>query len=336
MQPGPEPVRLSRLLGAPLGSGPDGADTGSWRPTIPLTQEVEELIYRQRIPDCTCSGCGRFLGALEVCPFCRTYNRKRLSVFLIKYSTPFLTVLGIALLYYLAGTSPYPAASVRDLGRRNNFAQVQVRGTVNDDVRFFPAPGDRHPPSGSLEFRIDDGTGVIKIRCYDDSTADLIKHRQIPGLGDRVTIRGSYQFRAKSDFIVLDSAHSIEIERNLAKAPIPIRQVGNKKSGLKDGDAVKVTGQVVRASYDRYSFVCVLKDARGNTLDAVLSSSNLELLGYRRGQSSTWKDEPRSGQFVTVDGTLQWNRYAKAFRVMVSSPERIGQVDSHTYIEHNR
>ena len=108
-----------------------------------------------------------------------------------------------------------------------------------DSIRYYTS---ETRVGGSLEFQLDDGTGIIKVRCYDDVTAELARTRCIPGYGDRVKIQGTYQFKARTDFVILGSAKGIEITRNLAHHTTTLAKIAGSHSSFKEGDPVIVDG----------------------------------------------------------------------------------------------
>lgn len=293
-----------------------------------LPKNVEEIVYSQNRSSCECSACGRFVGALEVCPFCRHFNRKRLSVFLLKYLSPLAAIVGIALLFYLGNRYGHPQVKIKQLGTRSNFAQIEIAGTVCSDIRHYPSDIKAQGSGGSLEFNLDDGTGIIKVRCYDDAVAELVRSRKIPVSGDKVTIRGTYQFKAKNDFIILGSAQGITIDKNFAHCLIPIAKIANKNSGSSENEPVIVTGTVASVEFRKYDFILLLKDEGNSVLKVTLPISLLDLFGLSGGEN--WSDRPKIGDVVRVKGLLQWDRYSKRFAVMVGLPEHIEKVKDGT------
>ena len=94
-------------------------------------------------------------------------NPKRAAVRALKYLSPVITVLGILLLLWVGKTYGTPAVKIASLGKRNNYAQVSITGKISQDIRFYKSTRSRSEGAGSLEFMVDDGTGIIKVRLLN-------------------------------------------------------------------------------------------------------------------------------------------------------------------------
>ena len=130
---------------------------------------------------------------------------------IIKYTMPFVTILGIVLLGFLGRIYGIQDAKISELGRKTNFAQVRIQGRINAEVRLHSASDDARGETSSVEFDVDDGTGVIRVRCYEDTTQELQAESKIPALGDQVNLVGNYQFKAKRQFVILGSSADLTI-----------------------------------------------------------------------------------------------------------------------------
>jgi hypothetical protein len=293
-----------------------------------LPEDIEAVVYSQHRASCECRKCGRYVGALEVCPFCRHFNRKRLSILLLKYLTPILTVVGIALLFKLGASRGNPEVKIEALGRRTNFAQVRVEGSVEESPRFYRSQASEAPGAGSLEFSVDDGTGVLKIRAYEDATVELVRTGAIPGAGDRVAILGTYQYKAKADFLILGSAAALKIHAPVAEEVTPLDHLVRPGSRLKSGTRVRIVGKVRDTRLGQFSWEMSVVDEKQNELRVELSDSILDLYGLKKGDALEWPDAPGPGDIVSVDGTLAWSRFDKGWMVEVSSPHKLEKVKS--------
>lgn len=268
------------------------------------------------------------MGALEVCPFCRHFNRKRLSIFILKYLTPVLTVVGIALLFKLGAARGNPKVKIEMLGRRTNFAQVQVEGTVAGSPRFYRSQVSEVPGAGSLEFPIDDGTGILKIRSYEDATIELVRTGAIPGAGDRVTILGTYQYKAKADFLILGASTALKIHTPEVTEVTPLDRLVRPGARVKDGTRVRVVGTVRDARLGQFNWEMSIVDEKQNVMRVALPDSVLELFGLKKGDSLSWPDAPGPGDLVSVDGTVSWSRFDKGWMITASSPHKLEKVKS--------
>jgi hypothetical protein len=123
---------------------------------------------------------------------------------------PILTVLGLIFLGFLGRIYGVQEVKISELGRKSNFAQVIITGKISDEVRLHGSSSDAR--GDSLEFEVDDGTGIIRIRCYDDTTQELKAAKKIPVEDDTVRVVGNYQFKAKRAFVILGSAADLTIQ----------------------------------------------------------------------------------------------------------------------------
>jgi len=137
---------------------------------------------------------------------------------IIKYSMPILTVLGLIFLGFLGKKYGVQDAQISELGRKSNFAQVVIHGRISDEVRLHSAAKDSPGEASSLEFDVDDGTGILRIRCYEDTVEELLAAGKIPARGDNVRLVGSYQFKAKRAFAILGSAADLTIRTSADEA----------------------------------------------------------------------------------------------------------------------
>jgi len=268
------------------------------------------------------------VGALEVCPFCRHFNRKRPSIFFLKYLSPILTVVGIALLFQFGAARGNPKVKIEQLGRRTNFAQVWIEGTVEEPPRFYRSQANDAPGAGSLEFSVDDGTGVLKIRSYEDVTVELVRTGSVPGTGDQVSLLGTYQYKAKADFVILGAAAALKIDEPVVDEVTPIERLVRPGSGLKSGTKVRVVGEVGETRLGRFSWEMSVRDGDGNEIQVEISDSVLDLFGLKKGDALDWPEVPRPGDAVSVDGTLTWSRYDKGWILEASSPKQVEKVQA--------
>lgn len=252
-----------------------------------------------------CSACGRFIGSWERCPFCRHFNPKRPIVRAIKYSTPFLAILGIIGLSFLGRWYGTPAVKIESLGRKSNFAQVRIEGRVSADIRFYSADAQGRP--SSLEFEVDDGSGLIRVRCYEDAYEEMLAAEKIPARGDRVSLVGNYQYKAKRQFIILSSPQDLQIAREMPDIATPIRKAINAGwEGLEEGTRLKITGRVRSRVPGSYDIVWWLEDPKGGRFAVCLSRDAMEACGMSEEEGIL--AQMKTGSFVTCFGALARSR----------------------------
>ena len=306
---------------------------------IKLNPEVEQIVMSQNHEETHCKSCGRYVGALEVCPFCRSFNPKRLSVRLVKYLTPIISVLGLFVLHYIGIHYGNPEVKLDSLTKRSNFAQVSVNATVNGPLRYYAAAGKGENAGGSAEFEIDDGSALMLVRCYDDATREMAEFKKLPAFGDKIKLRASFQYKGKGGFLILGSEKGIEIDRPKPEKAVPIKLVTeNAGEKFKRGDTVKLSGRVASVDSSRYEMNIELEAATAeNTITASLPLSVLQAYKLAKENADEWSGAPKEGELVTVTGALEQRgkKDEKYFVVILPSAESVTKADEETVRKDN-
>jgi DNA/RNA endonuclease YhcR with UshA esterase domain len=217
--------------------------------------------HEQQPDDIVCSSCGRFVGALTRCPHCGARVQKRLSVRVTRYAALVLATLGLVLLYFMAVNKEIPVIEVAGIEPTMNFAFVRIEGKVTDDPRVY-RKGDRIQ---SVRFYVDDGTGEIPITAYRAQAEELINSKQIPRMGDQVSVAGSLSVSSDDRIMLrLQSPRQLEIER--VELPVsPIAALSIDKGGM----AALVEAEIVDVRppppNSRAPWNVKLKDASGTS-----------------------------------------------------------------------
>ncbi|MBM4352889.1 MAG: hypothetical protein FJ109_03690 [Deltaproteobacteria bacterium] len=280
-----------------------------------------EATTRSQARDTTdCPHCGRYVGPLELCPYCREVHRKRLVITLFKYVSPLLAIAGMFFLHHLGKTSGNPLVKVGDLGPTSNFAYIVIEGTVCEEPRFYRATGTQDPTAGSLEFCLDDGTGQTRVKTYEDATRRVIAERKLPAVGDHVRVTGNFQTRLNKHSLIVGSPHEIEF---LGLEEAVVLSAGEVATAPKDRfeqlTPAVVTGYVRFNYNDRdkgYSAVLHLSQEREKKkkeryLRIEIPYSRLELEGVMSVGARSWAGIPGPGTRVRVSGNLKWSGRGK-------------------------
>lgn len=301
---------------------------------IQLNPEVEKVVHSQNRKETECSACGRFIGSWERCPFCRHWNPKRWPVRLIKYSTPILAILGLVLLGYMGKTHGVQAVKIKELNRKSNYAQIQLVGHVSGDVRFHAS--DTDDGSGSLEFELDDGSDTIRIRAYDDVSAEVLAAGKIPGLGDRVELIGSYQYKARRHFIILGSANDLTILREKPETATPIGWLGNpEQNGLKPAQRLKITGRIDDITSGLYDRRLVVADPAGARTAISIPTGVLEM-GGAEAPAVKFIEGLKVGDYVTcIGGLTQTKSRLRTWQLSPAAPDELVAADEQTWRNDN-
>lgn len=284
-----------------------------------------EFVTSQSRGPTDCPACGRYVGPLEICPYCRARHGKLLVVRLAKYLAPMLAIAGLLYLRHLGQSMGNPQVSIAELTRRSNFATVQLRGKVCDVPRFFLASGSSDPTTGTLDFWLDDGSGRIRVKSYEDATRRIFEHGKVPSLGDEVTAIGNVQVRAHRQSFIVGAPQQLEIARSEPVDEVTAPEVAwGERDEFEDLSRIRVTGWVsfseTRRSDNRYSATVALsggkrKDGRGKRryFRIVFPWMLLEMEGVVKRDDEAWTSAPAKGTRVAVTGALRYEgrgRYA--------------------------
>lgn len=240
---------------------------------------------------------------------------------------PVLTVIGLFLLSSLGRTYGVQAVKIKDLSRKSNYAQIRLAGRVSDDVRFHAK--EEEGAGGSLEFELDDGTDTIRIRAYDDVSAEVQAAGKIPGFGDQVEVIGSYQYKARRHFIILGSAADLQIRREKPETATPLAWIREARArGLNAGQRVKITGRVQGVWPGAYDRMLVLEDPAGATASVSVSAGVLEARGAD-DPAVKFIEGLKAGDWVTCIGTLAWkkSRTDKGLQLAPAAPDEVMAAD---------
>lgn len=274
-----------------------------------------------------CPSCGRYVGPLELCPYCRATHGKRTIVRVAKYLTPILGIAGIFLLQHLGQTMGNPRVSLADLTERSNFAFVEVEGVVCDVPRLYHAVGSDDPTAGTLEFCLDDGTAQTRVKTYEDATRRIIDAGRVPAMGDRVIAVGNYQRRTHRHSMIVGAPEELTITTPAPEAEIDARDLAvAPRDAYADLSRVRVTGRIhktvaaresknkgfTRTNYNaELTFTGVKQDGAWLNAKVVLPWSLLELAGEMSRTDPAWAGAPVKGAMIRVTGALRYERFGK-------------------------
>lgn len=198
--------------------------------------------------------------------------------------------------------------SISELGRKANFAQVRIDGRVSGEIRVHAGDTDSGAGGRALEFDVDDGTGIIRVRCYEDAFEELRAARNIPGPEDHVTLVGNYQYKAKRQFLILSASTDLRIQRTRPEQATPISHVFRaEEHGLPINQRLKVTGVVRSIEDGQYERTCWVVDPEGVAIPLHLSKSVLDAYGASDPGAAFWRNL-RAGDYVTCYGALNMSR----------------------------
>lgn len=210
-----------------------------------------------------CQDCGRYIGSLGRCPYCRTKSPKRLSYKLLKWGGVALAVLGVIGLYvYALGfQGPPPSIRLADVEPTMNFSIVQFENVTVTGARY-----DRSTSWMSIFIdNTEDKAGSMFVRAYDSETEELVKRTRawteehealkpgqrvniIPGIGQKVDITLKLQTSEDFNYGILQVAGGLEILPRPPKKMAISTLVSEPENFLYE--RVRVDGKVVRKEKD--------------------------------------------------------------------------------------
>lgn len=156
-----------------------------------------------------CQNCGRYIGSLGRCPYCRTKSKTRLSYKLMKWGSLALAVVGVIGLYiYALGfMGPPPSMHLAEVEPTNNFAIVNFENVTVTGARYDTS-------TRWLSIFIDnteDNASSMFIRAYNSETEKLIERNNVPGTGQKVDIVTKLQTSEDFNMGILQVAGGLEI-----------------------------------------------------------------------------------------------------------------------------
>lgn len=244
-----------------------------------------------------CPNCGRYIGPVPKCPFCDFKMPKKKSYNALKWGTLVWGVVGLLLLLALYGSQPNPLVKIGDLGRENNYSYITIEGVITNTPSYYPAD---YGEGGSLYFVVDDGTGEILVKTYQQTTVELVEMGKIPAYGDRVRLQGNFQYRGYEFSLILNSGEQLEIFR---EDPIQMTIVDIENAEGNDDmttQRVTVEGKVSYWKKFDWAIDIYISDENGSMVDIWIPQSITDLTGDGDVYSIY------EGATVRVTGALEW------------------------------
>ncbi len=240
-----------------------------------------------------CPNCGRYVGSLEVCPYCGTKMPKHTSYYYAKYGSLTFALLGIVIILVLAQNMPVQYVQIKDIGPTYNYALVEIRGVISSAPSLVVKSGGME----TLYINVDDGTGVMSVHIYNPIVERIAKAGKIPGYGDFVTLKGELYFRGSNRYMIINAPEQITISKQNAVS-MNISAINN--IGYPGGNymRVKVVGHIVNYRIARNNaYILNFTDGTGYT--TVYVPSYMDYLYHFDVNNYT-------GKKLVICGSLQW------------------------------
>ncbi len=240
-----------------------------------------------------CPNCGRYVGSLEVCPYCGTKIPKHTAYYYAKYGALTFAVIGVILILLIAQNMPVPYVHIGDIKPTYNYAYVKIRGIVSSP----PSLVIKSDGSSTLYINIDDGTGELSVHIYNPVIGRMAKSGKIPGYGDFVEITGEIYFRGTNMYMIVNNPAQINIKR-AEPQNMTIREIKEIEYPYGNYVRVNLVGEIVSYKTTRSgAYVLNFTDGTGY-IDVYVPSYIPKLYGFNIHYYE--------GKKISVEGAIEW------------------------------
>ncbi len=240
-----------------------------------------------------CPNCGRYVGSLEVCPYCGTKIPKHTSYYYAKYGSLTFAVFGIIFLLLFAQSTPVQYVHIGDIGPTYNYATIMIKGVVTT----APSLVLKSDGSQALYINVDDGTGTMAVHAYNPVTGRLAHKDKIPGYGEFVVITGEVYFRGSNRYMIINDPAQITIKKADA-VKTNITSIERIQYPAGNYMRVEILGHII-GSKKTFSGAYLLKFSDGSgTIPVFVPTYIVHFYGF--------DPENYSGKTVELFGALQW------------------------------
>ncbi|MGQ9661723.1 MAG: OB-fold nucleic acid binding domain-containing protein [Kiritimatiellia bacterium] len=173
--------------------------------------------------DALCPSCERFIGPVEVCPYCGCDSARGSVYRWLRRVALALACGGVGLLLIVARRSEVPTLSIGSITPRMNFASVCIRGRI---VRN-PYVSLRSGQPSYLSFVVNDGTGELRVVAYGKVATELVQKNLLPRSGSQIRVVGS---------LLISDRNSIRLRINRPNA-LHAERDAESDTGQTEGEA---------------------------------------------------------------------------------------------------
>jgi DNA/RNA endonuclease YhcR with UshA esterase domain len=254
-----------------------------------------------------CPSCGKFIGAYARCPYCGTKAEHRMSIRFFRFFAIAMSLGGVFVIWLVAYGVNAPLVKVDEIGPTYNFGIVRVEGKV-DRTSI--------PPWGGLDFSVDDGTGVIRVRAYQDMAKKIIDAGRFPSEGDVVSVEGTLRLSGASrlPMMVVNVPEKIRVISSAPEAPsVSISSLSRDKLN----ERIRVEGKFTGVRTFEKGTALTLDDGTG-TLEIVVWNSDRSRLGAKEKLLS-------ENSLVSIQGKL--GEYRDKLQIVLKSPKDIKEIE---------
>ena len=153
-----------------------------------------------------CPACGRFVGAVEECPYCGVEPPGAWRLRALKAGSLFLALAGTAMLLVSAQVGQTPLVRAGELGPGHQLGRVALEGTVTR----APVVKRRNGRVDYVDLRLRDGREHVLVVAHGAVASELAGSGRLPARGAAVRVRGSVLISAGGEpCLILDSADGV-------------------------------------------------------------------------------------------------------------------------------
>jgi len=170
----------------------------------------EDFVNEERNPDAFCPSCERFIGPVDVCPYCDCDSARKPVFRFMMYGSVLLAVVGMFFLYLMAVHSEVPVVRISEITPMMNFGLVRISGVVEKDA-FIRKKKDGVE---SVSFLVNDGSGQLRVVAYGKVACNLVNEHLVPQEKVSVEVTGSLNVSADGySKLVLRKTEELRIEK---------------------------------------------------------------------------------------------------------------------------
>jgi len=166
----------------------------------------DEIAGREKNTEAFCPSCERFIGPVDVCPYCDADSARNPVFRGLRYGAVLLAVTGLFFLHLAARHSEIPLIKVSEITPMMNFALVRVSGVIEKKAYIARKKGRVE----SVSFTVDDGSGQIRVAAYSALARSVVDGKRVPAINKKVVVTGSLNVSADGNMrLILRSAEEV-------------------------------------------------------------------------------------------------------------------------------
>ncbi len=240
-----------------------------------------------------CPNCGRYVGSLEVCPYCGTKIPKHTAYYYAKYGSLAFAVVGIVFLLIFAQNVPVQYVEIKDITQTYNYGTIEIKGIVSSPPSLIVYKEG----SATLYIDVDDGTGIMNVHVYSPTVGKLAKANKIPGYGDYVTIIGEVYIRGSNMYMIVNSPEEVKILK-----PKPVEM------SIWDINSIQYpAGRFIRVHLNATVEKVFETSARSYVLNITDGTGYMDLyIPYSVVYFSHMDYKELQGKRISVTGSIEW------------------------------